>query len=148
MLPLPATEVPPPPPPPFTLNTTILASAFLPILTSHRGVSGMNTTITNCTAAGAAPNPTIHRHAVSLGPNVDSSQPVTYATIWPSVMNSTFVVTSLPLCAAGLTSAMYSGTTKLAAPTPMPMTHRPTTMTATVRARDCTTAPMMKRISA
>lgn len=134
--------------PPFTLCTTSFASAVLPARTSHRGVSGMRNSTAAWSAAGTAPRPTIQRQAVAGGPKVASSQPVTYATIWPRVMNSTLVVTSLPRCDAGATSAMYSGTTKLAAPTAAPITHRPTTMPTTVALAAWQTAPAMKRRSA
>jgi|GEM_PF-4306350 len=134
--------------PPLTLSITSLAAETLPTLTSQRGVSGIKTTTAACRAAGKAPSPTIHRQPVPSSAYVDSSHPITYATICPMVMNSTFIVTSRPRCDAGATSAMYSGTTKLAAPTPAPTMHRPATMTRTDEQTACSKAPTMKRTSA
>lgn len=133
---------------PDTLSMTSLAAADLPILTSHRGVSGMRNRMQSCTAAGTAPKPTIHLHAVSLLPYSPNSQPTMYATTWPSVINTTVVVTRRPLCAAGASSAMYSGTTKLAPPTAAPTMERPATMLTTVVLPAWSRAPVMKRISA
>ena len=50
---------------PETLSMTALAATDLPILTNHLGVSGMRNKMQSCTAAGRAPSPTIHLHAVS-----------------------------------------------------------------------------------
>jgi len=102
----------------------------------------------SCTAAGTAPKPTIHLHAVSLLPYSPNSQPTMYATTWPRVMKTTVVVTSRPRCAAGASSAMYSGTTKLAPPTAAPTMERPATMLATVVLPAWSRAPVMKSISA
>ncbi len=49
-------------------------------------------------------------------------------------MKMTFMVTSRPRNPAGASSAMYSGTAKLAAPTAIPTTDRPSTMAQTVLA--------------
>lgn len=134
--------------PPSTLSTTPLASPTLPTITNHRGVSGMTAITPPCTTAGSAPSPTIHRHAVAASPNSPSPHPTTYATTWPSVIKTTFIVTNLPLHPAGATSAIYNGTTKLAAPTAIPTTARPTTITATELLHACTSAPSAKSASA
>lgn len=63
-------------------------------------------------------------------------------------MKRMLVVTSMPRLAAGATSAMYSGTTNDAAPTPAPTTHRPSTMPVTVVDHACITAPTVKSRSA
>lgn len=110
-------------------------------MTSQRGVSGIPATRKHCTAAGTAPSPTIHRHPVCSSPYSAKAQPTTYATTCPSVMDTTFMVTSLPRNLAGASSAMKSGTTKLAAPTAAPTTDRPITMLATVTERACMSAP-------
>src|SRR5690349_9547402 len=60
-------------------------------------------------------------------------------------MKMTFMVISLPLYSFGASSAMYSGTTKLAAPTAIPTTLLPRTMTVTVEAKAWIRAPSVKR---
>lgn len=82
---------------PETLAMTSRAADDRPALTSHRGVSGIRNRIQSCMAAGRAPSPTIHRHAVSFEPYSPNSQPTIYATTCPRVMKTTVVVTSRPL---------------------------------------------------
>jgi hypothetical protein len=64
------------------------------------------------------------------------------------VINSTFNVTNLPRNTAGASSAIYSGVTKLAAPTARPIIERPTIISHTDGANACNTAPTMNRMSA
>lgn len=134
--------------PPATFSTTPLASNPLPTMTNHLGVSGITVIMKSCTTAGNPPKPTIHLHAVSGCPYSPNPYPTMYATTWPNVMKMTFMVTNLPLCSAGASSAMYSGTTKLAAPTAIPTILLPTTITQTVEHAACTPAPRTNSTSA
>lgn len=118
-------------PDPYTFSRTPVASSGLPTLTSHLGLSGITSMTKHCTPAGSAPNPTIHRQP-SCPPRSAKPHPIKYATTCPSVTKSTFNVTNRPRNFAGASSAIYSGTTKLAAPTASPTIDRPTTITHTV----------------
>ena len=131
--------------PPIILRTTVLASADRPALTSQRGLSGRPSISSACRSAGRAPRPTIHRQP---SPRLPRPHPTRYATTWPSVMNMTLTVTRAPRQRRGAASAMYSGVTKLAAPTPAPTTARPTTMAPTDPASACAAAPTANSRSA
>lgn len=99
----------------------------------------------NCTAAGSAPRPTIHRQPCG---RVENSHPTMYATTCPAVMNRLDTVTSLPRNALGASSLMYMGTTKLALPTAAPTTLLPRIMPHTVVEKAWMSAPATKRMSA
>jgi hypothetical protein len=129
---------------PYILASTCVAFSRCPALTSHRGVSGIPRSDTNCNTAGTAPKPTIHLHPCGISEN---SQPTTYATTCPPVMNSTLTVTKRPRQPAGLVSAIYSGVRPLAAPIPSPTMARPSTMTGTVPATASMRAPATKSTS-
>jgi hypothetical protein len=99
----------------------------------------------NCTAAGSAPRPTIHRQPCG---RVEKSHPMIYARTCPPVMKRAETVTSLPLNALGASSLMYMGTTKLALPTAAPTTLLPTIIPHTVVENAWIRAPATNRKSA
>ena len=69
-------------------------------------------------------------------------------SVCPMITESRVTISSLPRCDAGATSAIYSGTTTLAAPCLAPLTHRPVIMRATVEQSACMNSATMKRGSA
>jgi hypothetical protein len=131
--------------PSYTCINTRLAFSFCPLLARYRGVSGMKNNKQNCTNAGNAPSPTIHRQPWSF---VENNQPTIYATTCPPVINRLEIVTIRPLHGPGDSSPIYSGTTKLALPTAAPTTPLPAIMPHTLPVQACHSAPTTKRMSA
>jgi hypothetical protein len=130
---------------PYIFHRTRFACSFLPARTSHRGVSGIQNSMQNCMAAGSAPSPTIHLHPCK---RVEKTQPMTYATTCPTVMNNVDITTSLPRKGLGESSDMYNGTTKDALPTAKPTMERPMIIPQTPVVQACHEAPSIKRTSA
>lgn len=89
--------------PSYTFINTLLALSSFPICTSHLGVSGIPTNKPNCTTAGIAPTPTIALHPCG---NLAKTQPSTYATTCPPVINKLCTVTNRPLNSAGASSVI------------------------------------------
>ena len=85
------------------------------------------------TAAGNAPNPTIHLHPCALS---EKHQPTTYATTCPPVINRLLTTTMRPRNGLGASSEIYSGTTNDALPTAAPTTDRPKIMPPTLVVHD------------
>lgn len=129
----------------YTLFITLRARWIFPFFTSHLGVSGKDNKSPNCSTAGAAPNPTIHLHPSAF---IDNIHPMVYAITCPKVINNTLKVTNPPRKAEGESSEIYSGTTKLAAPTARPTILLPPIIPHTLVVTACQRAPVTKRTSA
>ena len=119
------------PSPPIRVRM-LFALSFCPVITSHRGLSGMRTTSKRNAMAGNAPAQNIHLHPiwqfhVSMPFVVTGSaisQLVICAASIPSTMVSWLSDTSFPRMFAGATSAIYIGDRPEAMPMPTPLRKR------------------------
>ncbi|MEP6649291.1 MAG: hypothetical protein ABJA74_05180 [Lapillicoccus sp.] len=108
-----------------------------PRRTKNRGLDGTRTAATSWATAVTPPRANIHRHC----PPGASSSPVAKATRMPTVMNSWYVVRTVPRRANGASSARYSGPTADVIPTETPVTKRPSVMSAAPAADAVKTTP-------
>ena len=125
---------------PPTRVSTAKASCCRPCLVSQRGLSGTTSRQSRNSTAGSTSEPNIHRQPVltfhdSPGADSATSQLTMATTSMPEMMAIWLSETNRPRRWAGATSAMYSGESIDAMPTPSPPTNRAITNSEKVRGR-------------